>query len=345
MDERYMTSGRSAGRNTPATPLPEDYPVVPLPPIVPDDQMPSPDMPDNSLPEGQPPVAPGPGDTPMIPLPPIVGNPPAANPDQVPVIPLPPIVGTPDQGFPPQFPVAPGPGGVVILPGLISPNYCTVRFLNAAPGFDPFNVTIGNRMVARNLAYGGLSSYVRVADGFRTVTIGYPGSTGVFYQQAIPFSAGELITLAIVRSGGGLDLVRISDIPCRNRPAGRACIRAINLCYGAPALDVLLSDGRMVFNDVRYKEVTNFKQARPRDYSFYVAQTSFVPSPYFYDIDTVEDTPMAAPNYFLPGMGAVNPLASFYLDAKRNGVYSIYLLGTWNYASPNLRVRVVEDFQ
>lgn len=333
MDDRYTSYGRSAGRNTTATPPPEDYPVVPLPPVVPDDQMP----------------APNPDDTPVIPLPPIVGEPdqpPAANPDQTPVVPLPPIVGNPDQGYPPQYPADPGPGGIIVLPGLISPSYCTVRFLNAAAGYEPLRITIGNRLVNSSLPYGSMGSYVRVSDGFRVVTISNPlAPRSIFYQQTIPFNAGELITMAIVRTNTGLDLVRISDVPCRNRPAGRACIRAVNLNFGSPALDVLLNDGRMVFNDVRYKEVTTFKQARPRDYGFYIAQTSYTPTPYFQDIETVEETPLVAPNYFLPGYGGVTPLVSFYVDAKRNGVYTIYILGTWNYANPLLRVKVVEDFQ
>ena len=349
MDERYTSAGRAAGRNTPATPLPDDVPVAPLPPIVPDGE--GPVDPDFSVPD--------------YPVPPVIRP---EDPGQVPVdpgftvpdYPVPPVIRPEDPG---QIPVDPGftvpdfgpiypdrPGTIIIpgitLPGLINPGYCTVRFLNAAAGYEPFRVTIGNRLVSNSLAYGTLTGYGRVMDGFRTVTISNPyAPTSIFYRQTIPFSAGELITLAIVRTNTGLDLVRISDIPCRNRPMGRACIRAVNLNYGSPALDVLLNDGRMVFNDVRYKEVTNFKMARPQDYGFYIAQTSYVPSPYFQDIETVEETPMAAPGYFLPGYGSVSPLTSFYVDAKRNGVYTIYILGMWNYQNPNIRVKVVEDFQ
>ena len=360
MDERFPSTGRSAGRNTPATPPPEDIPVAPLPPIVgepetspfPDDYpVPPVIRPDEP---GQTPVGPGMD----FPVPPVIRP---DEPGQIPVgpgmdFPVPPVIRPETPG---QIPVAPGPdfgpvypdrpGAIIIpgisLPGLIVPGYCTVRFLNAAAGYEPFRITIGNRLVSNSLAYGTMTGYGRVMDGFRTVTVSNPNApTSVFYRQTIPFSAGELITLAIVRTNTGLDLVRISDIPCRNRN-GRACIRAVNLNYGSPALDVLLNDGRMVFNDVRYKEVTTFKQARPQDYGFYIAQTSFVPNPYFQDIETVEETPMAAPGYFLPGFGSVSPLSSFYVDAKRDGVYTIYILGMWNYQRPNVRVKVVEDFQ
>ncbi|MEG1918628.1 MAG: DUF4397 domain-containing protein, partial [Oscillospiraceae bacterium] len=319
MDDNFMQ--RPARRNTPAAPTPDQLPVAPLPPYVPDNGQ----VPEIPLP----PIVGDPGQTPVIPLPPFVEDP-----GQIPVFPLPPIVGNPEVPpvvtYPPQLPAYPGnqppayPGpGVVIVPGVVHPNFCTVRFLNAVAGYDPFRVTVGNRTVSNSLPFGGMTSYGRVRDGFVTVTIqGAYSPRPIMYQQAVPFHAGELITLAIIRTNNGVDLMRISDIPCDNRPRNQACIRAINLSYRSPALDVLLNDGRLVFSDVNYKEVTNFRQAWPREYGFYIAQTPYTPAPYFYDIQTLEDVPVVAPNFFMPGFGTVMPQVSFYVDAKRGGIYS-----------------------
>ena len=130
----------SRAADQPATPPPEDYPVVPLPPVVPDDQPPAPDYP----------------------VPPIAGeeNPPVEGP----VFPVPPIAGgenPPVEG--PVFPVPPiaGPGNPPVAPGPVYPvsGYCTVRFLNAVTDFDPMRVLIGGRVVADNLGYGDVGSY------------------------------------------------------------------------------------------------------------------------------------------------------------------------------------------
>lgn len=341
-----MSGRRFAGRNTPAVPQPEDVPVAPLPPLAPDDQPAIPDQPAVPLP---PIVEP---DRPVTPLPPIVQPDRPTNPDQIPVVPLPPIVGTPEPGpVYPQQPPAAGPdfgfgGNIIVLPGLISPGSATVRFLNAAAGYDALRITVGNRVAASGLPFGSLTGYGRVGVGFRTVTVARAAAPReIIYRRTLPFTAGELATLAVVRTNIGLDIVRISDTPCRDHPNERACIRAVNLCWDAPALDVFLNDGRLVFNDVRYKETTDFRQAWPMDYGFYIAQTSYVPAPRFSDIETIEDSPVVAPGYFLPGVGGVTPLASFYINAKRNGIYTAYFLGSWNYPNPDLRVRVVEDFQ
>lgn len=384
MDERFQNGWRFAGRNTPAGTTPDS--ISSLPPLMADGSYSrnSRQLSDQSLPlspngaqAGNSPAAGGP--TPVIVGPNIdpdfsVGGEVVPGPDfdsdfsvDGETIPGPDfdldfsvdgeVVPGPD--FDPDFSVdpevGPGPiitpdfnigGGVIILPGLINPRYATVRFLNAATGYGPLRITVGNRLAASSLPFGGLSGYGRVGDGFYTVSISrarYPRE--VISQLSIPFTAGELVTLAVVRTSIGVDLVRVSDTPCRNRPFGRACIRCVNLCWNAPALDVLLNDGRLVFSDVRYKEVTNFRRARPQDYGFYIAQTSYVPTPYFSDIETLEDTPLIAPNYNLPGIGVLQPLSSFYINAKRNGVYTAYILGSWNYPRPSIRVRVVEDFQ
>lgn len=342
MDDCYTSYGRSAGHMTgrnsridgPVVPLPdpgEGNPVYPYPDV---------DLPVAPLPgpgEGGP-VYPYPGiDLPVAPLPgPGEGGPvyPGTGGGE-PVIPLP----NPGEGGP----VYPG-SGVIILPGIIHPRYCTVRFLNAVADYDPLRIIVAPRQISNRVNFGGLTNYFHVIDGFRLVTITSAYAPyRILYQQTIPFRAGEIATMAVVRGNSGLDLVRISDMPCNNIPRSRACIRTINLAYPAPPLDVFLTDGRLVFNDVAYKESTNFKQAMPRDYSFFVAKTQFIPLPNFQDIETIEQTPMVAPDLTLQGSDTVTPLVTFFVDARPGAMYSIYILGTW-YNSPNLRVRVVEDF-
>ena len=296
-------------RNVPATPPPADIPVAPVPPIV-----------------GQP--EPGPG-TDQIPVPPIAppGQPPVAGPDNIPETPIAP---------PGQPPAAPGP----VIP---VPRVSTVRFLDAVTDGEPLRIVVGSRLVANSLEYGGMTGYYSFIPGFRTVTI-YSARQPwvVLFQSSVPLNTSEVITLAVVRAGGVLDLVRISDAPCSNRPRNRACIRTVNLVYNSPALDVMLSDGRVVFTDVRYKEVTTYRQARPQTYDFYIAQTPYTLAPAYTDIQTVEDMPMILPNYYLPGYGSVEPLVSFYIDAKAGTDYTIYVLGNWDF-SHIIRTKVVEN--
>lgn len=264
---------------------------------------------------------------------------PATMPDLegVPSIPLPPIVGTPD--------VPDNNGGVDIpmlpvLPdntpdsgGTVKPEYCTVRFLNSASGYT-LGIRIGASLVTGNLAFGELTTYVMIPDGFRTVRLSASGSPGLIYlQKSIPFRAGDVITLVIVRTATGLDLVQIGDTPCNNRANNRACIRMANMAYNAPGLDLILGGCRLVFNDVRYKENTLYKQALPKQYQFAIAATVNMPTPYESDIETIEEMPQLLPSYIL----GLKPSISFTLNAKANLLYTIYVIGNW----PRPRIKIV----
>ena len=236
-----------------------------------------------------------------------------------------------------------GEGGPVANPSP-SPSFAYVRFLNAVTDGVPLRVSLGNRLLATNLAPGSLTGYYTVSAGFRNLALAdarFPWT--VLFRSAVPFSNREIVTLAVVRSGAGVDLVRVDDRPCFSRGTNRSCVRTANLMYNSPGLDVILTDGRVVFSDVRFKEVTTFRRARAGQYDMYIAQTPYVLPLDYTDIETVEDMPVVIPDYFLPGYGAVEPLASVFLDARPGAMVTIYLMGNWN-RSHNVRVRVVQNF-
>ena len=306
-----------SGRDFPAIPLPdpgEGGPVAPEP-------LPLPPLPDPG--EG------GPVD-------------PGYDPGQVPSIPLP----EPGEGGP----VEPGPQPVVPLPdpgegGPVGPvqSRARVRFLNAVSDGSPLRIAMGNRLLATYLVPGHITGYFGVAPGFRSLTLSNANALWApLYRASQPFAPGETVTLAVVRSGPGVDLVRVDDSPtCEGRWAERGCVRLVNLAYNSPGLDLLLTDGRVVFTDVRFKEVTTYRRARPGQYDMYVAQTPASLPEGYGDIETVEDLPLWEGG--IPGYGASEPLASFYLVARSGVRSTIYLMGNWN-RSRYLRTRIVENY-
>lgn len=201
---------------------------------------------------------------------------------------------------------------------------CRVRFLNASATYSPLRILIGSRLITSNLPYANMTTYNNIQEGFRTVTITSAASPRIIlFQGKIPFNSAEVITLAIIRSINGLELLRISDAYTLTNPMDRGGIRLANLAYNSPPLDLFLVNGRAVFSDVRYKEVTLFKQASPRKYEFYLAQTPYFIEPRYSDIETIEDMPIVMP------YGAYDSIARFSLDIKAGIMYTIYILGNW----------------
>lgn len=213
-----------------------------------------------------------------------------------PVIPLPnPGEGGPvDSGrpnFPPIFrPIFPGGtgGSVTVIPGITFPCYnCTatsfgrVRILNASTGYQPFYVYIGNWMVASGLANGDITSYVQAASGTQTITVS--GANGyVYIQKPVQVRASSSMTIAIINTASGLDIMEISDISC-NAPSGTSCLRACNLSQNLGPFDVSIGNQNssyVAFTNVRYREVTPYTSFYPGWYQLYIARTGAYPSTY-----------------------------------------------------------------
>lgn len=241
-----------------------------------------------------------------------------------PVIPLP----SPGEGGP-VYPgnnnggwVCPGGncGGIIVLPGVIGgvwPGASKVRFLNAGYGYPAFRIFIGNRRFVNLLNYASATTYGQVNAGFQTVTV--TGTDGyVYIQKTMPFQSGGITTIAIINTAGGLDLMQITDSCC---PPGNgySSFRIGNLAINSGPLDVIMSDGRVVWSDLRFKEVAAFKRIMPGTYQFFYADTNLSAMPANLDIETLDSA----------WLGVYPPhetFGSLYLDVTSSAIYSVYLL-------------------
>ena len=243
----------------------------------------------------------GEADVPVAPLPnPGEGGPVDSGSNQnngsnVPVIPLPnPGEGGPVDsgnnrpGFPPIFrPIFPGnSGSVTVIPGVTFPCYnCIatsfgrVRILNASTGYQPFYVYLGNWMIASGLGNGDITGYVQSASGTQTVTVS--GANGyVYIQKTIQVRASASMTIAIINTASGLDIMEISDISC-NAPSGTSCLRACNLSLNLGPFDVSIGNQNSsytAFSNVRYREVTPYTSFYPGWYQLYISRTGSYPN-------------------------------------------------------------------
>ena len=242
----------------------------------------------------------GEADVPVTPLPnPGEGGPVDSGGNQnnganVPVIPLPnpgeggPVYSGSRPGFPPIFrPIFPGnSGSVTVIPGITFPCYnCTatsfgrVRILNASTGYQPFYVYLGNWMVASGLGNGDITGYVQSASGTQTVTVS--GANGyVYIQKTVQVRASASMTIAIINTASGLDIMEISDISC-NAPSGTSCLRTCNLSLNLGPFDVSIGNQNSsytAFSNVRYREVTPYTSFYPGWYQLYISRTGSYPN-------------------------------------------------------------------
>lgn len=265
--------------------------------------------------------------TPAIPLPtPEQSTPVFPGNSNIPMIPLP----TPEQ----STPVYPGNNISDILSNIVGtiittyprPNapcrFCVngsnrvgvVRFLNAASDYNPFQVYIDSNLFVNPFNYGEVTEYKKVASGMQTISV--LGENGYIYiQKQIMVPQNQTITIAIINTSSGLDLMVITDNAC-SKPLQAGCIRVYNLAVNAGSLNVVIGQGYITFANVEYMDVTEFKNIWPGDYNFYISRTN---------------------------TNARNAILSATLGIEMNVSYTMYLFH-WNLASSDaIRALIVEE--
>lgn len=235
-------------------------------------------------------------------------------------IPLPPTVGNP------ELPDAPEQGM----------GRANVRVLNGAANYGELSVMVGEDVVAESLPFGTSTQYKKIPDGFRIVTVlaaRYPKR--VLSRQVVPFVAGMSFTIALINTVNGIGIQVITDIPCRVMTKKMACLRMVNLSYNSGALDLLLDDGRVVFSDVRFKEVTQYKRANVGKYNFKVVNSPNRPMPIVMDIAIINDLTYQMNEKW-------SSLLEFSIDMKENIMYTLYIIGNDGYL-PSLQPYILEN--
>ena len=218
------------------------------------------------------PAAPGEEPGPPLPTPTLPGPPEFPGAPVRPVLPIGPI--TPGTGQRPPIAIYPIPIIPRPEPDVPEQGYCTIRFLHAAVGYEALNVYIGNKPVVNRLSYGEVSSYFIETDEFKTINVvSARGRRTLIASETFFFGEEDVYTIAFVNGLNGLYMYLVPDMPCMIKRAGRSCVRAVNLSYNSPALDMTVQNGSIRFEDLRFKTVSAYKQIQPGTQEFYVTET------------------------------------------------------------------------
>jgi hypothetical protein len=138
-----------------------------------------------------------------------------------------------------------------------------VRVFHASPDAPSVDVYLNGKRIIRNLTYKQETDYLPLPDaGTYRIDI-YPAGktdkpvlTGTF-----TFNSGQKYTVAAVGKLADLDLLFVYDN--ENVPPGESKVRFIHLSPDAPAVDIAVKNGDVVFSDVTFKEVTDYLPLTP----------------------------------------------------------------------------------
>ena len=135
-----------------------------------------------------------------------------------------------------------------------------------APGVD---LLVDNAVAGTNLTFPNSTGYLEVNSGTRNVKVNVTGTSTTALQANLNLAADKNYSVFAVNNVASIEAVVLEDN--LTAPAsGKAHVRFIHLSPNAPAVDITLTDGTVVFGDYIFKEASAFTPLNAATYNLQV---------------------------------------------------------------------------
>lgn len=142
-----------------------------------------------------------------------------------------------------------------------------IRILHAVPDAPPVDIYANETILARNIPYRRFTEYLQVRPGPYNIKIYPAGKTeNIVLDTDLTIPSDSITTVAAIGTLPNIDLFPILD-PIQDIEPGKACVRFAHLSPNAPAVDVTLPDGTVIFENVAYEEMTEYTCINPGRYT------------------------------------------------------------------------------
>ena len=145
-----------------------------------------------------------------------------------------------------------------------------VRVMHAVPGAPNVDIYANDELIANNLAYSDVTDYVSLPEGNYKISLYAAGSkNSPIVSNMLKVNRNAALTVAAIGMPNNIGLIAISDadIPMKQN---QAMIRFLHLSPNAPAVDITLPDGTILFRNVAYKHITSYMNVVPTNYTLQV---------------------------------------------------------------------------
>ena len=149
-----------------------------------------------------------------------------------------------------------------------TPSNSLVKVVHASPDAPGVDLLVDNTVAGTNLTFPNNTGYLTVNSGTRNVKVNVTGTQTTVIEANVDFMQNKNYTVFAVNSVANIEPLLIEDD--LTAPAqGKAHVRFIHLSPDAPAVDITLTDGTVVFGNKSFKEFTAFT---PLDAGTYALQ-------------------------------------------------------------------------
>jgi hypothetical protein len=149
-----------------------------------------------------------------------------------------------------------------------TPSNSLVKVVHASPDAPGVDLLVDNTVAGTNLTFPNNTGYLTVNSGTRNVKVNVTGTQTTVIEANVDFMQNKNYSVFAVNSVANIEPLLIEDDLTAPAQA-KAHVRFIHLSPDAPAVDITLTDGTVVFGDKSFKEFTAFT---PLDAGTYALQ-------------------------------------------------------------------------
>jgi len=149
-------------------------------------------------------------------------------------------------------------------------NTSYVRVLHASPDAPGVDVYLNNALIARNLTYQNFTEYLPLMEGRYNVKVFATGTTSnPVIDTVVNIMPDSDYTIAATGLLKDIQPLVINDTSARISP-NMSQVKFVHLVPDAPRVDVTLPDGKKLFKNIAFREVSKKLLVDPGKYTIQV---------------------------------------------------------------------------
>jgi hypothetical protein len=159
----------------------------------------------------------------------------------------------------------------------LQPATSNVKVVHASPDAPAVDLLVDNVLAGTGLTYPNNTSYLNLTSGTKNIKVNVSGTSTTAIEADVLFNANKDYSVYAVDVVSNISALVLED-DLTAPVAGKAHVRFIHLSPNAPAVDITLTDGTVIFGNKSFKEFTPFTplDAGSYDLQVRVAGTSTV---------------------------------------------------------------------
>lgn len=145
-----------------------------------------------------------------------------------------------------------------------------VRIIHTVPDAPNVDIYANDKLIVNNLGYGDYTDYLSIPEGTYKISLYVAGTKdSAVLSNMLTVNKNTLLTVAAAGTLSDIGLLAIADAN-QSRKSGKAMIRFLHLSPNAPAVDITLPNGTVIFSNVSFKQITPYIDVAPMNYTLQV---------------------------------------------------------------------------